>query len=337
MKNTLMFLFAVIFTLNVHAAHQESKRVNGLLRFVAHNAALRNYALYTLIANRCNRYMNYFDQISCQEAVKHKIRILDYDIILSNNKNLLPIEPKTWNPKSFVFVAFKNDFLELLGQKKTTEYLYDLQQQLSKFMTREISDLNIWSLTMGHYKSKFKSAQVMAVLFQDTSIMKLHLAYLDRAEIKGNTAFNTNKVLLSRVINTINLVLDLSEAHYQDLFYPRELQSHLNRNIYHFYVPLYLAMALEQKGFSPRFAYSAPLMMTLTYEFITSANDGRYFMKDPMYLDEEKEQSKLRDIFGGYCGANFGVFDMNFDRDFSYMKESFSRSTEEAVRFMLRL
>lgn len=337
MKNSLLFLLAVIFTFNLHAAPQESKRVNGLLRFVAHNAALRNYALYTLIANRCNRYMNYFDQISCQEAVKHKIEILDYDIILSNNKNLLPLEPKTWNPKSFVFVAFKNDFLKLLGEEKTTEYLQDLQEQLSKFMTHEISDLNIWSLSMDHYRSKFKAAQVMAVLFQDTSIMKLHLAYLEKAQITGNKSFNTNKVLLSRVINTINLVLDLSEVHYQDLFYPRELQSHLNRNIYHFYVPFYLAMSLHERGFSPRFAYSAPLMMTLTYEFITSANDGRYFMKDPLFLDEETEQSKIRDIFGGYCGANFGVFDMNFERDFSSLKESFSRSTEEAVRLMLRL
>ncbi len=337
MKNALMFLFAVIFTLNLQAAPQESKRVNGLLRFVAHNAAMRNYALYTLIANRCNRYMNYFDQLSCQEAVKHKIRILDYDIILSNNKNLLPIEPKTWNPKSFVFVAFKNDFLKLLGETKTTVYLQDLQEQLSKFMTHELSDLNIWSLTLGHYKTKFKAAQVMAVLFQDTSIMKLHLAYLDRADIKGNTAFNANKVLLSRVINTINLVLDLSEAHYQELFYPRELQSHLNRNIYHFYVPLYLAMALREEGFSPRFAYTAPLMMTLTYEFITSANDGRYFLKDPISLDEGREQSKIRDIFGGYCGANFGVYGMDFDRDFSYIRDTFFDSTEEAVRFMLRL
>jgi hypothetical protein len=334
MKKILYTICALLFTLNLFASPTAPQRVNGLLRFIAHNEALRNHALYTLIANRCNTYMNYFERTPCREAVKRKIEILDFDIILSEDKKPILLEQDSWKTKSFVFVAFKTDFIKLLSERRTTLFLEDLQQGLSKYLTREDTTLNIWNLALIHYKNSYEASRAMAVLFQDTSLMKLHLAYLTKANIKGSLLFDSNKALLARVLDTVNLVLDYSENTYQEIFYPSYLKDYLNRNIYHFYVPLYLAKALKKAGVQDKYAFIAPFLMTLTYEFITSANDYRYLFRDPEMIDP-RQVGKLRDIYGGYCGSNFGVYGIGFYRDFEILKESFARSTHDTLRFLL--
>jgi len=130
------------------------------------------------------------------------------------------------------------------------------------------------------------------------------------------------------------LILDYSEDNFSTLFYPKTLGLNLNRNIYHFYVPLYLAMQLRSEGFSQRAAYLAPLMMTLSYEFLTTASDARYVLKDPPQLDAFEGMGKLKDIFGGHTGAVFGV-GRNNEVDFNTFTESFSRSTREAVNLLI--
>jgi hypothetical protein len=334
MKKILFIFGAFLFTLNLLAAPNAPQRVNGLLRFIAHNQALRDYALYTLIANRCNTYMNYFETAPCREAVKRKIEILDFDIILSEDKKPVLLEQDSWKTKSFVFVAFKKDLIKLLSERRTTIFLEDLQKRLTKYLTREDTTLNIWNLALAHYRTSYEAARAMAVLFQDTSLMKLHLAYLTKAEIRGSLLFNSNKALLARVLDTVNLVLDYSEETYQEIFYPTYLKNYLNRNIYHFYVPLYLAKALHRAGVQHKYAFIAPFLMTLTYEFITSANDYRYLFKDPERIDPG-QLGKLKDIYGGYCGSNFGVYGISFYRDFEILKESFARSTHDTLRFLL--
>ncbi len=163
--------------------------------------------------------------------------------------------------------------------------------------------------------------------------MKLHLAYLERANTQGNMAFQSNKELLNRVIDTINLILDSSEENYRGLFYPQEIQADINRNIYHFYVPLLLSKSLELEGITSQFAYTAALMLTLSYEFITSANDYRYFYNDPERIEG---LHKLKDIFGGYCGSNIGVRGMNFNKSFEVIRASFGRSTRDSVELLLK-
>ncbi len=308
------------------------RRSNGLLNFIISQEGLRDWGLGTLINNRCNRYMGYWDRTPCKSAVKKMIQLLDYDMVvderrITSNKN------SKWTPGSFVFVAFKKNFITLLNTSKTQVYLRDLNEQLYLYLTGEISELNIWDLTLKHFKSTYMASMVMATLFQDTSAKKLHLAYLERAQVRGNALYHDNKEMVSRVIDTINLILDISESNYRKLFYPPEIYEHLNRNIYHFYVPLFLSMSLAKERVPVQYAYSAALMLTLTYEFITSANDYRYLYEDPQTITSV---GKLRDIFGGYSGSNIGVRGMNFNKSFYLIQESFSRSTKDSVELLLR-
>jgi hypothetical protein len=163
--------------------------------------------------------------------------------------------------------------------------------------------------------------------------MKLHLAWLERAGITGSGSFETNKELLGRVIDSINFILDSSESYYRALFYPPEIQGDLNRNIYHFYVPLFLSKSLQREGIREDLAFGAAIMLTLSYEFITSSSDYRYVYKDP---EKITLVSKIKDIFGGYCGASIGVSRTNFNKSLETIRSAFERSTEDGVSLLLR-
>lgn len=327
-----LFLFSSQVVSAAQTNHSALSRSNRLLHFLAKQEGFRDMALSSIIGKRCSRYMDYNGKAPCKAAVNKMIEILDFDIILSDDK--LPTQPNgSWKPSSFVFVAFKSNLIRLLSSRFTTQYLYNLNQQLYSYLSGEKSRLNIWDLTKEQYKTDYFTALVMATLFQDTSLMKLHLAYLEQAGVTGNANFDANKELLSRVIDTINFILDNSEENYRELFYPHEIQANLNRNIYHFYVPLFLAKSLENEGVTKEYAYSASLMLTLSYEFITSAKDYRYLLTDPETL---RGDLHIKDIFGGYCGANIGVRGMNFNKSYESIKESFSRSTKDAVQMLLR-
>lgn len=339
MKKALLISFLIIFSSSLFA-HTDSalRRSNGLLRFIAESRGLRDFGLGTVIGTRCSRYLPAEKKRPCKDAVKKMIAILDYDVIFSDDKTppspTSPTAPdETWTPSSFVFVAFKQNLIALLSQPKTAVYLNDLNQQLYKYLTGEKSKLNVWDVTKTHYVSDYSSSMVIATLFQDTSTMKLHLAYLERARTTGNVSFQSNKELLSRVIDTINLILDASEEHYRELFYPEEIQKDLNRNIYHFYVPFYLAKALESAGSTKEDAYNASLMLNVAYEFVTQSKDYRYLFSDPETITTAHT---IKDIYGGYCGSNMGVRGMNFMKNFESVRATFERSTADAVEMLIR-
>lgn len=332
----IMFLMILFFTFeNAQASIDAAKRrSNGLLRFIVEHQGVSDFALHSVMGARCSRYMpDSESKIICREAVKTMITILDYDVLVSYEKARKEQTEAEWTPKSFVFVAFKRNLIQLLNSPKTETYLNDLNQKLFAQVTGTTNDINIWEVTKSYFTTNYMTSLVMATLFQDTSMMKLHLAYLQEAKVTGSEHFERNKELLSRVIGTINLILDTSEEHYRELFYPKEIQKDLNRNIYHFYVPLFLARALELHKFTKKESRDAALMLTLSYEFITSANDYRYLYRDPEVITN---RGKLKDIFGGYCGSNIGVRGMNFYKSFEGIRAAFERSTEDGVNLLIR-
>lgn len=335
MKNIILFISVLACSLSALAnTNSAQRRANGLLRFIAQQHVIRNAALTSVIGSRCNQYLdNYADKTRCKDAVKSMMVILDYDIVFPNEKIRHDQEAREWTPKSFVFVAFKKNLVALLNAQKTGEYLNDLNLKLYKYLTGEKSDINIWEITKLHYRTDYMASQVIATLFQDTSIMKLHIAYLEQARLNTTVHFYDNKELLSRVIDTINLILDSSEDHYRSLFYPKEIQKDLNRNIYHFWVPHFLAKALEVVGYSKDTATRAPLMLTLSYEFITAAQDYRYLYSAPENI---KSIGKIKDIYGGYCGSNLAVRGLKFFRSFDVIRATFEESTEDGVQLLLK-
>jgi len=329
----IVLLSTVFASANPHSVNEKSsRRMNKLLKFIAKNAITRDVALYALLSQRCYRYVDSAYVADCQLAVAEQIRVLDYDVHFPGDKKN---SDEVWDMDSFVFIAFKKNLIDLLSSKKTSLYLDQMAQGLSDFLTGTNPQFNIWEMSQSFYLSDLQAAKVIAALFQDTSIVKLHLAYLQQTQIIGGETYKANFERLSRVIDSINLILDYSEDNYRTLFYPKSLQAKLTRNLYHFYVPLYLSMALKAEGVPSRHALVAPLMLTLTYEFITMAPDYRFIFKDPAFLDPRISTSTIYDIFSGFCGAAFGVGKNPSEKLHIYLSESFSVSTKEGVNLLL--
>ncbi len=334
-------IFVALFLVLTSSAHavRRVEDTNPLLRFLAGSRILREAALYSLLENRCARYMKDSELDSCQEAVDQKVTLLDFDILFTDKKSPVLLDKN--NPDSFVFVAFRKDFLSLLSDQKTENYLRLINTELNSFITGRKTELpNLWDLTLKFYNGgEFEAARSLAVLFQDVSPVKLHLAYLEISGAQGTSAyFDSNRNLLDRTIDNLNQVLDNNRDNFQGLFYPKVVQAKLHRTIYHFYVPTYLAHALKKKGVPARFAFIAPLMMTLTYEFVTAAQDDRYLLDDParLAMSSTEDQWKFGDIIGGFMGASFGSGRINRAFSVEETRTAFDKSTMAGVQSLLK-
>lgn len=325
-----ILFFLLFLTPQVFAASQGT---NPLLRFIAELKIIRDLALYTVIEDRCYRYMKKQEKDSCAEAVDQKVALLDFDILLGNDRKT-PVLLDKKNPSSFVFVAFKKDFLRLLSEQKTEAFLESANAEMTRYLTGQKKTIpNLWALSVSFFGSEFEAARVMAILFQDTSQVKLHLAYVEMSGAQGTTSwFDSNRELLGRTIDMMNLVLDSRVDNFQELFYPKLVQGKLQRTIYHFYVPTYLAMLLKKKGVPERFAFIAPFMMTMAYEFVTSAQDFRYLFDDPTMVSD----ATLGDLYGSYNGVSFGLGKMNQVIPFIEMRNAFNDSTRNGVLNLLK-
>ncbi len=331
MKKIILFLISILISsISLAQTSGTPSQAKQFLKLLTGKKEIRDLALYSVLSNRCSRYMPQDKKNPCKEAVAKMVTLLDFDIILTDN---ITSPNDNWSPSSFVFVAFKSNLLVLLNTKKTTQYLKELNEELSLYLLGNNQDFNLWTFTKSHFKTDYLSSLVIAAFFQDTSIQKLHLAYLEYTSLSGGVRFIENKELLSRVIDTFNLILDASDDLYKPVFYPKEIRDHLSKGIYHYYVPMFISNSLKSGGTKDEFAFIAPLLLTLTYEFLTSANDYRFLFLDPLKLNDT---DKVKDIFAGYCGANFGLRGLNFNKSFESIRGRFSISTEKAVQMLIK-
>jgi hypothetical protein len=317
MKKIRLLFVSLMLSLSAFGHDPNMAPEGDFVSFLAKSPLIRNFGLYFIVSSRCAGYLPYDKAELCKYNVARLIDVLDYDVIFDESLK---------DPQSYVFIAFKRNLVEILSEPSTSDYLNKLNQHLNDYLLQKNPNFNIWDFTVNYYGNKVYASKVLAALFQDTSLKKLHLAYLDKSGERGRLKFTQNKELLNKSIDTINLIIDYSEKNFLFIFYPRQIRGGLNRSIYHFYVPLYASLALKDRY--------APLFLTLSYEFITTAHDYRYLFIDPETLDPEKEQWKIRDIYAAYRATKF-AHGANFV-DFESIKNEFGRSTNNAVQLMLK-
>lgn len=331
-KSIFLISFLFLSFTNSANAYDTPEDIDGWIESLAKSKTIRNTAFQSVLGSRCNSYLSYPYGDACSLVASRMISVLDYDVIFPEGNT--PQRPdESWRPSSFLFIAFKKNLISLLSSKTTEKYLNDLNQALNNLMVGSGEKFSFWELTKKHYKSDYMTSMAIAALFQDTSMMKLHLAYLDKSKNNRGTLFASNKDLLSRTILSINWAMDNAETEVKEVFYPEQFSQNLSRRIYHFYVPLYLSMALNKEGYKKDYSALAPLMMTLSYKFITSAKDYRYIFSDPEYI---QDRERIKDIYGGYCGANYGVRKFNFNYSFELIRSEFARSTSKGIKTLIR-
>ena len=284
---------------------------------------IKNFALQGMIGARCERYLPLAKVSDCQRTVASMLKFIDSAMIFPS---LEKAESLAIDPQSFIFIAFKTTLIDLLKKESTTKYLNDV--------LLKGRDENLWLMTLEHYPNPKIAAQVLAALFQDTSSAKLHIHYLQKTIKKPGAKFLENIDVLEHAIDLINQMLDTNPDHFKPLLFPPGTRTDLNRNIYHFYVPLFLGRALKDSGVNSEMSYIAPMLMTLTYEFVTASGDYRYIFSDPKTLDVTKHAWKIKDIYAGHQGASMAVGRKNV-KTLETLRKGFQKSTLSTVKLLL--
>jgi hypothetical protein len=331
MKNIILLVMTAFFTFSTLASPSDSPHrfyPQGGQDSLGNIYGLQDILIFSLIAKRCKRYLPVEDHFDCKEAVSLMLGELDTDILFPETENAVA-------PGSFLFVAFKQLLINSLSDLKTQQYLEKINADINGYLTGEIRQFNLWNSSVQFFKSKKLAARAIAVLFQDTTHARLHLAYLEKAKIRTGAQFESNKNLLNQTIDQLSTLMDLQDQKYIQLFYPDGVKSPINRNFYHFYVPFFLGQQLAESGVSARMSTIAPLLMTLTYEFVTSADDYRYVFADPETINKS-ENWKLKDIFAGYQGSALSCKKSSTPlKSFQFLEDNFSISTFETVKALL--
>ena len=286
----------------------------------------KDIVIFSLIAKRCRRYLP-LEHLSCKEAVAVMLEELDTDVIFPEQEKQLTA------PGSFLFIAFKSYLVNFLSDKQTQSYLETLNREINDYLVGTSPTFNLWSSSLKFYKQEKLAAKAIATLFQDTTNAKLHLAYLQRTGTRTGLQFDKNLELLHLTISNLNTLMDLQDQKYIKLFYPPKTADPINRNIYHFYVPLYLRHALKDLGISSKMSSVAPFMMTITYEFLTASEDYRFAFADPERLTGD-DLWKMKDIFAGYQGSFLGKSKTPL-KNFKFIRESFEISTAKTIQTLI--
>lgn len=307
-------------------AQINNETLDGLLRYIGSNDTLRLYAIHRLIDVRCHRYLSPQEADQCGEATLTMLRHLDFDIrFLDESSKTIP---------AFVFVAFEAQLIELLNQETTGQYLELLARKFEDQTFHSAVLFNLWDETLAfHDGNQLQALLKLAVLFQDTSTAQIHLEYLARRQVEGSRFFNPNVARLARVLEQIVRLQNEQPQLFNQIAYPAWIGASLNSSIYHYYVPWFLAAQLREQGTPPRFAGIAPLMLSITYEFITSRPDYRHLILDPQTV---QQTWTMKDIYAGLSGATQGAQARSVVLPFAEFEGLIHQDTTLAVQRMLQ-
>ena len=304
----------------------DSEGLDELIRLIGGSDTLRLFALHRLVALRCNRYLPKSESEACGETVLKMLRLLDFDIrFLDSGAKNIP---------AFVFVAFETTLIQQLNQESTGQYLEMLASKFEAQTYNPIRLFNLWDETLSFYENdELKAITTLAVLFQDTSEAQIHLEYLARRRVEGSRFFNPNVSRLARVIELMARLKEERPDMYNDLAYPAGVGAKLNSTIYHYYVPWFLAAKLKSMGTTPRMAALAPMMLSATYEFITSGQDYSYVLFDPKTVSQV---GTVRDIYAGHSGAYRGSKSTQPAASLERTVQLFQQNTKSAMTELLK-
>ncbi len=331
MRVFILAILLAFFNHSVYAQAPTDFTEKGVIEKLMENKFFRENALKRVIQQRCSRYMKSFiEQQSCNFAVHDMIRSLDFDILFFGDVK----EEDHWETGSFVFVAFKENFYKLLELTTIQTYLLGINEAFYGFFNDNFS-FNLWDYTLKYFKNNEDiAAHVIAILFQDTSPLKLHIEYVLQKEKNPSKYMSKNLKILSEVIDNFNFAADTDIKRYKAAIFPKHLLSNRNGSLYHFYVPMYLSVKLQKKGYSKRYSSIGAFMLTLTYEMVSSNPKSwkTYIWNDP---ENVTSSWKVQDIYQGYSGAMMGTKQTQKMKNFETAKSYYKQSTKKGTQYLL--
>ena len=269
-----------------------------------------------LLAYRCKQ-LNLFVPalgnpcVATALAVPKVLQILRTDVILEDADG----KPTPFN----LPLIYAPRLRELIQDPKVQAYLSDLAPALRSALHEKIP-FSLYAFTFRYAGERATAIDWLAVLFQDTSWVKLSYRYLARTLLPSADENAVPKPELYGALVRLNEVLDLLEPDAlaaadpkgQIHLYPEGLGAGdtfaLGRTPYHYYPMAKLALELERGGAGERRAFFLAYLFNAEYEFQT-LDPQRWPLRVPAPTAPLTASGalRLRDVYAGYLGALFGI------------------------------
>jgi hypothetical protein len=274
-----------------------------------HSADWSATCLYLLMVYRCGQYAFPFTPYGCAAASVSFVSALDLkriDVTFEEEDG----QSNTYN----LPVIFTAKLESMIESPKVQKEIHELKRHLEISATnRRAFDLWSWAYGISNADSE-KAVEWLSVLLQDTSPVQIQVEYLRILEKAGKLSAGA-----SRALDELMMISDflthenLNEVKWKEWLrlYPtaKGLEEEATTLIYHFYPMSYLAQKLKRMH-GARLASFLPFLFNT--EYLNQDIDPEMWpLKHPrsekIDLKLGHIRWKMRDLYGGYAGALFGV------------------------------
>ena len=241
-------------------------------------------------------------------------------------------------------VIFTRKLMTLILDPKVQSYLEDLPKSLQASLQNK-ARFSLFDFTRSYAGTSEKAIEWLAVIFQDTSWVRLNHRYLIEklvpVDAQGEPRRDEVDPKVFRALLRMNEALEflLPENFFEsgafqfvDL-YPGAAgdTQNLNYTLYHYYPMAYLAAGVNARGAGERFSFFLSFLFNAEYEFQSLAPD-----RWPFNLPNPGNYNvpQLKDLYAGYAGALFGINRVS-GKGFTAFSAEFNRSPLNQLRSFL--
>lgn len=331
MKKIIIASFCFFITLTASAQWENNSTPSDreFQRIIQANPKTLGFFFQKSLIPRCQKYLK-LPSNQCANALSSMTNKIDFDVKFIMNTEHFP-----WKMEHFIFLAFKKELMSTLDQEATLLYLEALKAQVDEILPNRPDYFNLWSFTLSFFKNDVdRSLQMIAILFQDISYAKMHLAFIASMNKRHSNIFQMNLDLLDHIIQQIITVQEYMPKSFQKYFYPKEIKAELNSGFYHFYVMGYLAKGL-QKTYSTKVAKNVPILLSITYEFVSNFNSVKYLVEDPKTYTQKDHTHSHKDIYAAYLGVNYFLGTKKVSLSSTRMSQQFDLSVSQGIKQLL--
>lgn len=292
-----------------------------------HGAKWSTACLTGLIVYRCGQYTFPFTPYGCALAAGAFVADLQMkriDVVVEEKTYSLPV----------IFT----DRLEKLIQNRATQMDIASLRILLAAAKKEKRRFDLWQWSWAMTNGNFgKTLENLAVLLQDTSGVAIQINYLKG--IAKKRGFNPATMKAIEDLDEVNYQLNneiLNEGDYRawlSLYPAKALDQELTPLVYHFYPMAYSALLLKRAGNGNRLSSFIPFLFNTEYLNQTLDPEAWPFKHPkPFKLDSDWKLWKMRDMYGGYAGALWGVQKMRALPGIDLFQKTYAEAPYEAMR-----
>jgi len=255
-----------------------------------------------LIVYRCGQYTFPLTPLGCAMAAAQFTDLLQMKRISVNVEGTDYVLPVIFTERLEHLIRDRNTQMDLqslrilLANAAQTKSKFDLWQW-------------VWASTNGDFD---RTLEKLAVLLQDTSGVAIQVNYLKGVAKARRFDAAANQAIadLEEVAYQLNsdILADEDYRSWLRLYPSVEIERDTTPLVYHFY-PMAFTARLLQRGLNGN-RLSAFIPFLFNTEYLNQTLDPEawpFHHPKPFKIDSDELRWKMRDMYGGYAGARFGV------------------------------